>query len=411
MDRDRPVVAAVTKMISDLEIATTTPRAIELLDLNEDVLIRILEFLLSGVEVKELAKLTKTYKDSLKPTYHFYPAILRTCKTLHALGNRVLGSNHLILVSSKSARFFEVMEDHESIKLWRNNIKGARDKIELHMLVEAWHDETGQTKMETRLTTLDNLEALLFALKRAKLFDPRVPLSFIFQLKSSSATGIPFSNKVQQAFFALVAILHGSGNRCVIRGDVDEQLARRTEDAINPRIRWSRARDWDQYQLVCFDADTAAASYTAGNYEVAGSLYFRAWSSAIRLFAQVGMQKFHNDQLTDLYLDAVTTLLLNMMNTRLILSLGRKTVKSKTQFLRKVEHTMVDYSITFSLVDKTPKELNLKILLCSGIAFLGMTQVDRALSDFVYAKRYCCDGSESTCHHGDPKNEDPLLAE
>jgi len=77
-------------MISDLEIATTTQRAVELIDLNEDVLIRILEFLLSGVEVKELAKVTR---DNLKPAYHFYPAILGACKTLHALGNRVLGSN------------------------------------------------------------------------------------------------------------------------------------------------------------------------------------------------------------------------------------------------------------------------------------------------------------------------------
>lgn len=125
--------------------------------------------------------------------------------------------------------------------------------------------------METGLTTLDNLEALLFALKRAKLFEENVSLSFIFQLKSSSAAGTSSGNKVQQALFALMAMFHGSGDRCVIRGDVDEQLARKTEHAVSPRIRWSRARDWDQYQLVCFDADIAAASDTVRDYEVAES--------------------------------------------------------------------------------------------------------------------------------------------
>jgi len=123
------------------------------------------------------------------------------------------------------------------------------------------------------------------------------------------------------------------------------------------------------------------------------------------------MQKCRDHQLTDLYIDAVTTLLLNMMNTRLILSLGRKTVESKTQILWGVPQTMVDYANTFMMVDKTPKELQVKMLLCSGIACLGMNEVDRALSDFVCAQGYYCDGSGSTCQHGDPKDEDPLLAE
>lgn len=206
-----------------------TKQRVCLTNLDDLVLRRVCDFLLSTSEVKKLPKLVGGV---CKPTYDFQSAILRTCKTLHHIGKAALASNHLILISSKSETIFNGIPVAECIiKLYTKNIRAACD-IRMHLLFEA---EFEQPKvMQSGLLFLDDFEAFMVGLKRIKLLiDPR--MSLVMQFKSMcSDHDLP--PKVQQAIVAPLAWFHGSGVNCVIRGNVDHELARKHESAINLKI-------------------------------------------------------------------------------------------------------------------------------------------------------------------------------
>lgn len=262
---------------------------------------------------------------------------------------------------------------------------------------------------QTALITLDTLQALMVSLKRVELLcDYR--LGFDMQFESMS-TGQVLPLKIQQASLAPMVLFDGSGCHCRIRGIIDNDLARLTQNAVNSKIWWARARDWHLYQLVWFDSDEASISHTAGDYDVAEWLYKRAWTWAKKLDMYVGVPRCRDHQLYSHYINAIVTMCINRCITRLRVSLAKDGAEARTPLLEEIPQWWIEVLEVVGDDHAIPGHLSLLSMLCSGIACLGMDEIERATADFDFAKGLYCDGHSGACDHDDPKDELPLVQE
>lgn len=214
-----------------------------LLDLSEDILTRILEFLLSAPEVK-------TFKG--KPFYDLQVAVLRTNKVLHVLGREVLAANHLIMLSCPYPAIFHQLNSVSAFGpfLWEPNVDCAIDvrmKISLEPFVPdtpAWkgipdHKASADLK---GLICIHSLPDLILTLLEMDLkWHPH--LQFVFEVYPDG-NGQALTLKRQRALLEPFQSLHCTAQTCSIRGCVDSVLAKETARRMMPEVHWFRATRW-----------------------------------------------------------------------------------------------------------------------------------------------------------------------
>ena len=238
--------------------------------LPPEILTRILGFLLSTNLIKDTRN--EESKTWYLPNYGFSTSIMRVNKAFHAAAQQVFDSNHFILVSTTDNTLTTKLTSH---RIWHRVRKIAPFKsfhLRLHITSSRFDATLERSRKKSFFVMcLDNLHDLAHIL-RLKEVATGASFKLIIELKRQVG-GYTLSVKTQKALLAPLQKIQSIGQRCIIRGDVDDALAKHIAKLLQPQIRWKRGRCWEFYDLIRFKQSVAHSFFDYGNIGAALSSY------------------------------------------------------------------------------------------------------------------------------------------
>jgi len=250
------------------------------INLPEDILRRICEYLLSAREVNRGYVEYGLLRTRPEILYDFQTAIMRTNRALYKIARSVFAANHVIHVASSDYNIFTSIFGSEFSgpilqppKLWTNNIEHATD-----IRMEVYFDTKDYRQPHYRpgdhaagLLILENLADLVARMAMSDIaFHSQIGLSIYVK---ENRTGQSQPLKLQRALLEPFKSLHGIGQTCTIRGLVEPLLATQMEKCLTPEVHWYRTTKWLVYQSASSQAKLGYDAYSDGEFGHAFAFY------------------------------------------------------------------------------------------------------------------------------------------
>lgn len=249
--------------------------------LPEDVLRRILDFLLTARDIKKISLSSSKELHWYRTTiFDFHTAILRVNKSIHKLALENFISNHFILVSSKTIFLLKLLE-HNQIQTWSTKTFKQFKHYRMHVMLNVGKENKYVANYRgpptSFLICMEQLKTFVLILRRWTA-NFRGCYEFLFDLKAAQS-GDSMSFKHQSELLDPFMKLQGGAQTCKIVGKVDAKLAQYVMNAMMPRFFWFRARLREMYDILAAMKAVADQAFDDGEMEVAFRLYEDAASS------------------------------------------------------------------------------------------------------------------------------------
>jgi hypothetical protein len=251
--------------------------------LPEDVLRRIIDFLLSSAEVKK-TWLSPSVKDKFYCTtvYDFQLAIMRTNTALHAIASEVFLNNHFVLITSNNGTLRHEMNENR-VQFWDVQLETFKN-YRLHLqssgkgyAIAAQRRINNITNRRTSfLICSDGLEDFVNMLRTYESLVNMNEYCMSFRLNTKGMRQESMPLKLQQRLLEPFMRLRTSRQTCSIAPSVDEDLAKRLQASVTPQVFWFRAQGRELYNVILHERLVADAAFDAGQIEVAARLYDNA---------------------------------------------------------------------------------------------------------------------------------------
>lgn len=257
LDYQDVVLAQWTNFVSDA-LASLVQKEVgplsRLLKLPDDVLWRILEYLLSTREAKEVIP----HKEHYLTRYKLYPQIMRINRRLGRLGSEVLMANHFIIVLSDYPKLSQLFRNNTGYVWKSKNSSNLLNCSCLHVLIKSLSAVEETAELEHFMLCLNDLEILVASLQ---MFVVANQPQFAFAFHVHASNGAPPSDNLQRRLLAPFMNVRGQNQECYVRGGT-EAIAQELQRKMTQRIYWTRCESRLFLKTLMFKHDLIVETMT-----------------------------------------------------------------------------------------------------------------------------------------------------
>lgn len=225
-------------------------------NLPEDIYSRILQYLLLATNVRQDPATDTHYTAK----YHFDTAIMRVNRQMYRIGRSIFESNHFALLSTNISNLADAFGNH-GCWIWQKKLAPFKH-YHLRLHIKSRKFGSAQDKPVFFMGCLTQLDEVVRVLN---IFELANSPQFIFKFEIKTTLVLSLQRSLLEPFMAI----QGPYQKCLISGEIDEQLAKKVSSTMMPKVIWIRARSWTMYNIAMTLKTSGDGALAAGLYDVA----------------------------------------------------------------------------------------------------------------------------------------------